>query len=294
MTHHRYDAAQLRESVAVSDVVGRFVELTRAGGDELKGLCPFHVEQTPSFHVNNKKRLWICFGCGRKGGVIDFVMEREGVDLAHACEIVAQLAGIAAGSPVVRASPAAVEAARARQADEQRFQVVMPIPSDAPPPPEKHFKLNAAPSRMWTYRNAAGEPLGYVCRFDLEVDGKRRKEVIPLHYTTAGWRWTSAPKPRPLYGLEELARRPEAVVLLVEGEKACDAARQLMPEWVCVAWPGGSKAIQHVDWQPLDGRRVVMWPDFDHVAPVAGPRKPKPDELAPGDAAAVAIYEATK
>jgi putative DNA primase/helicase len=77
------------------------------------------------------------------------------------------------------------------------------------------------------------------------------------------WRWLGFPKPRPLYGLDRLAARPKAPVVVTEGEKAADAAALLLLDHVAVTSPGGSKAAKAADWSPLAGRHVVIWPDND-------------------------------
>jgi hypothetical protein len=99
-----------------------------------------------------------------------------------------------------------------------------------------------------------------VCRFDT-ADGS--KELIPYGCTAAGWRWKAPDAPRPLYGLDRLAARQDAPVLVVEGEKAADAAAALFPEHVTMTWPGGSNAVRKVDWTPLAGRYVAVWGDAD-------------------------------
>jgi putative DNA primase/helicase len=71
------------------------------------------------------------------------------------------------------------------------------------------------------------------------------------------------PAPRPFYGLDRLAARPSAPVLVVEGEKAADAAATLFPEYVTVTWPGGGKAVGKAEWRALAGRAVAAWPDND-------------------------------
>jgi putative DNA primase/helicase len=120
------------------------------------------------------------------------------------------------------------------------------------------------PSSVWEYRNATGCLFGAVCRFDMP-DGA--KQVVPLTWARhalggTDWRWLSFAKPRPLYGLDLLSANPTAGVLIVEGEKAADAARTISPG-VVVTWPGGSKAVRYTDWTPLAGRKVVIWPDRD-------------------------------
>ena len=71
------------------------------------------------------------------------------------------------------------------------------------------------------------------------------------------------PKPRPLYGLDRLAAKPDATVLLVEGEKCADAGHAELHDLAVVSWPGGGNAFGNVDCLPLSGRRVITWADFD-------------------------------
>jgi len=70
-------------------------------------------------------------------------------------------------------------------------------------------------------------------------------------------------KDRPFYGLDRLAANPKAIVILGEGEKVADALAVLYPKCVAMAWPGGCKALNKVDIEPLRGRKVVYWPDAD-------------------------------
>ena len=84
---------ELRDRVDVAQVVGRRVQLKKAGRN-LKGLCPFHGEKTPSFNVNLDKRMFHCFGCGASGDAIRFVMQSEGKSFREAVEELARDAGI--------------------------------------------------------------------------------------------------------------------------------------------------------------------------------------------------------
>jgi putative DNA primase/helicase len=61
------------------------------------------------------------------------------------------------------------------------------------------------------------------------------------------WRWLGFPKPRPLYGLDRLAARPDAPVIVTEGETAADAAAELLPDHVAITSPGSSKAAAAAD-----------------------------------------------
>lgn len=69
---------------------------------------------------------------------------------------------------------------------------------------------------------------------------------------------------RPMYNLHKLTEDPHAKILIVEGEKAADAASKFLgDEFVCVTWMGGSGAVSKTDWSPLKGRSVFIWPDND-------------------------------
>jgi DNA primase len=66
----------IRAAVDIVDLVGRFVNLRKAGS-HWKGLCPFHAEKTPSFTVNPQKGIFHCFGCGVGGDAFGFVMRQD-------------------------------------------------------------------------------------------------------------------------------------------------------------------------------------------------------------------------
>jgi putative DNA primase/helicase len=145
------------------------------------------------------------------------------------------------------------------------WRSILPVPDDAPPGPPQH-RRRGKPSRYWTYRDAAGNLLGYVLRYDLS-DGT--KAFIPATYCqnpatgAREWRFKGFPTPRPLYGLDRLAQRPTAPVVVCEGEKAADAAGDLLPKHVIVTSPNGAKSAAKADWSALRGRDVILWPDND-------------------------------
>jgi DNA primase len=87
------DIAAIRERVRIEEVVGDYVQLRRAGADSLKGLCPFHTEKTPSFHVRPNHGHFHCFGCGEGGDVYAFVQKIEHVSFVEAVEVLADRIG---------------------------------------------------------------------------------------------------------------------------------------------------------------------------------------------------------
>ncbi len=85
---------EIAERNEIEDVVGSYVRLEKRSGQNLFGLCPFHSEKTASFSVSPSKQIYYCFGCGKGGGVINFVMEIEGMNFPEAVEFLANRAGI--------------------------------------------------------------------------------------------------------------------------------------------------------------------------------------------------------
>ena len=160
---------------------------------------------------------------------------------------------------------------------------IVPVPADAPPFAFKHPKLGE-PSRRWPYHDADGGLVGYVCRWDFtDADGAPAKEILPVTYCDLGngkrgWRSKGMPSPRPLYGLPAIIARPGAVVIICEGEKACDAAAVLFPDMVATTPAHGAKSPHLTDMLVLRGRMVLI--ATDHDAPGRTNDKGKP--LHPG------------
>ena len=217
---------------------------------------------TGSFTINIYKGIWKDFASGDGGSdpVSLYAYLFHNDDQAAAAKELGEFLGVAKGSgtPVrTRAVAPAKEAIAEWQA--------VPPPETAPPPPKAHA-YRGLPSKVWCYRSLDGAPLGYVYRFEKSDGGK---ETLPLswcqHSVTGAteWRWLSFAKPRWLYGLDRLGLKPDAPVLIVEGEKCADAAADQLPDLACLSWPGGGKAVDKADWSPLAGRKVIIWPDCD-------------------------------
>nr|WP_242587674.1 CHC2 zinc finger domain-containing protein [Streptomyces sp. MST-110588] len=74
--------------------MSEYLQLRNAGGGNLKGLCPFHDEKSPSFHVSPAKGLYHCFGCQEGGDTVDFIMKIDHLSFAETIERLAAIAGI--------------------------------------------------------------------------------------------------------------------------------------------------------------------------------------------------------
>ncbi|WP_434741277.1 DNA primase [Micromonospora sp. SH-82] len=88
------DIALVRERTAIDDVISETVTLRSAGGGNLKGLCPFHDEKSPSFNVSPARNVWYCFGCGAGGDAIKFLMDAEHLSFVESVERLAARSGI--------------------------------------------------------------------------------------------------------------------------------------------------------------------------------------------------------
>ncbi len=133
-----------------------------------------------------------------------------------------------------------------------------PAPKPMATRPTAHPRLGL-PSRCWEYPDQDRNILCVVMRFET-ADGKQFRPLTP---TPDGWIWKAPAEPRPLYGLDRLAARPDAAVILCEGEKAADAAGMLLPEGATIASMNGAQSPKKTDWTPLKGRVVRIWPDAD-------------------------------
>ncbi len=128
----------------------------------------------------------------------------------------------------------------------QRIEQHLGIAPQRPEPPTKGAE------HVWHYSETF-----LVCRFP-------GKKIRPLWWSGSRWEWKAPPSPRPLLNLSQLRART-GTVLIVEGEKAADAAAKLYPKAIVTTWPSGCKAIDKADWSPLTGRRIILWPDADTV-----------------------------
>ena len=260
--------------------------LTRLGIDAdyltgRPGPCPICRAGTDrwTFDDQNGDGDWFCRQCTPQAGDGFALLERvNGWDFQRAIEEVRVAINGAAARP---AKP---------PADPARMEI--PVPADAPPMPATHPTMGDPPMR-WTYRDVDGRLLFVVARWEikerkiyatlalltgLEAVGDTTPAGKPLpagwlrtHETRAryvchlrdgsGWGWGGGlgkGQRRPLYGLPALADgRP---VLLVEGEKAADAAAGLFPDFAVI---GYGTAVKQLDLDPLAGRQVTIWPDAD-------------------------------
>lgn len=202
------------------------------------------------------------FATGEKwGDIVSLAAKVWHLPLNRAAKRLASQYGSKGARKVVLTTRKSAIRPSVKRAGSNEFSAIMPVPSSAPPP----FAGQDCPSMDWCYRNAQGEAMFYIARYD-KPDGS--KVIRPRVYGRDSrgkdiWQWKAPPAPRPLYNLDNLARYPDRPVLIVEGEKTADKARELLPDYAVVTWSGGANAVHKTDWLPLHNREVTIFPDND-------------------------------
>ena len=252
----RIDTPALLARTDLVAVVGSFVTLKKAG-NEFVACCPFHGDKTPSFTVVPAKGFAHCFGCGWSGDAIKFVQEVEGLDFRAACERLGAETTEWKPNIVQREKPPTVE------------RVTSKPPEDAGVPNMATRELGE-PAAVRAFHDEDGAIIGYEARYDLGSNGSRTKQIRMWTWGRRGdgpegWACGHFSKPRPLYNLHLLKQRPNDPVCITEGPKKADAGAILLPQYVNVSFQGGAQAVKHLDFSPLAGRRLLLWPDADKV-----------------------------
>lgn len=145
--------------------------------------------------------------------------------------------------------------------------IVTPMPEPVVVPKKLRDSLGE-PEAMWIYRMSDGSAFGAVARWNPEG---QRKQIRPIVWNGKEHVTSGFGNNRPLYNGDLLAAAPVAPVLIVEGEKAANAAQAYIPEgWVVTTWQGGANAVDKADWSALSGHTCVIWPDNDGPGIAAG------------------------
>ena len=256
----------------------------KRSGPEYLALNPRRGDQTlGSFPINTATGKWADFADGAKGGdLVSLVAYLQGLKQLAAADALADFLGLpprpgrkdaqnratanagAVGNALVSGTPNKTRHDATQKPGESPAVCVMPVPDDAPPPPKAHSR-HGAPATRYAYHDAAGRVNFYHDRY--EPSGERKQfSPLTLWRLPSGvmrWQFKAPPDPRPIYGLDLLTAKPDAQVVIVEGEKARAAAESLLPDAVVICWQGGALAVAKADWRALAGRAVILWSDAD-------------------------------
>ena len=220
-----------------------------------------------SIHVaGSKQGLYSNFETGESGNALKFIQDQLECDHKQAFKWGAEWLGqdrlgALTKSPIQRDPP--------QTQAKQEWTPIFPAPStpvDLKAEQNISYMLKGRQERArYTYKDADNNVLGYVVR----LEDKQGNKITPtLTHCQNGkgekqWRWQGFGNDRPLYGLDQLKAKPNVSVLIVEGEKTCEAAREIFKDHAVVTWSGGSGAVQKSDWSVVKDRSVTIWPDHD-------------------------------
>jgi uncharacterized protein (DUF927 family) len=248
-------------------------------GREYLPINPTRADTKPgSFTINRDSGAWADFASGDKGGdLVSLVAYLHGIKQGEAADRLAEFLGIEKsdapkrarnderGAGNTKASTPSIKPASGPASGESGDTCIMPVPDDAPAPPASHMR-HGKPSHRWAYLAADGRVNFYVDRWDATAERRKQFSPVTLRRTAAGkleWRFKGPPAPQPLYGLPTLAKAEPVVI--VEGEKAADAAAILLPDHPVVTWQGGAQAVAKAEFSPLASRECWLWADADEA-----------------------------
>ena len=209
-----------------------------AGGEEIKNLCCFHDDSTPSLSVNTRTGFFQCFSCGAKGDVFSFYMQRHNVDFTTALKAIAEFAGAAESKnrPNAQTAP--------KQSQKPKKEIARTIEANC--------------TAVYHYKDDSGQYPFSVRRF--EEPGKI-KTFRQCYYVYQKGTWVQNVKGIQLvpYRLNEVVNAES--VFICEGEKDCDNLAALGLTASCNPMGAGKWRDEYSPW--FKGKNVVILPDFD-------------------------------
>lgn len=255
----------------IAHYVAQWLPQGKKNGHEYQSLNPNRSDsKLGSFSINLNSGIWADFATGDKGGdlISLYAYLFTDNDNKAAVKKLGELLNIKPDAKPMSATAQKAQATKEKYSDWTQIAVT----DKSPTAPEAHYKRGKA-THTWAYHTEAGALLGYIWRF---TNSSGDKEILPLTLwqdpstTQQEWRWKGFSEPRPLFNLPSVIN-DNNTVLMVEGEKAAQAgSNKLQGEKLTVTtWIGGAKAIDKTDWQPLAGRKVILWPDNDEPGIIA-------------------------
>ena len=271
---HSLDFEQINEAALnnIISVLNRFAPGGRISGCEYVLRNPTRNDKKiGSFSINTTTTVWKDFATADGGvGLISFVAYIQQLTNKEAAQELSNYLNLSCHGETkkmhsVKATPTTdcvkleTNTTPLEQSTSEDYEEYV-IPDDAP-----RIKPHGlgTPSAWWSYKNRKGKRVQYILRFELRDDAG--KTFRPLIYTAKGWEWKTIPKNRPLYNLHKLTAETSNIVVLVEGEKAAEAASLLFPDCVVTTSIGGAEAAHKTDFNCLNGRSIVLWQDNDEA-----------------------------
>ena len=276
-------ANEVREQVSILDTIKKYGVTPEKTGREYRAHCPFHSDKDPSMTIDENKGYFFCHGaCNSGGDVIEFVEKIEGCTFKQALE------KLSSGLVTTKV----ISKGEKKEIIEKIVWTPVPIddiPKDADKRlPKKCYEKKI--SEYYPWYNKDSNLIGYTIRVP-KVNGK---DVFPLTFCSSGKKtsWQYRGFGHHIYGIHLVYRHPEATIFVVEGEKNRDDLQRIVGfegKFVVIS-SGNLKKVKHIDWSPLIGRKMVLWPDADSHIYEKGLRKGQVMEMTEQPGVAVMLY----
>lgn len=266
----KYDIDKINRDLSLRELIKREsgIDAVDAGNKQTKVCCPLHDEDTPSFFIDKDDNGFKCFGCGAGGDIIKFIMLYRNLDFISAAEYLNDTYNLDA---LIDSESGGEKKSNAGR----KPKPILPIPQDKLDTLIEKITLKWWREKIgeykmhWVYRSAKGEPMYFDVRFETFTNGKLHKKVLPIHYTKAGFKqgipFDALNQSRILFNLDQIYSDQTKPILIVEGCKCASVDYQgLRDRFILTTWPGGTNGLAQVDLRPLQGRKLVIWPDRDN------------------------------
>lgn len=236
----------------LSQIISKDLVLHQKGGSRYEALCPWHSDSKPSLQIHDGKNLFKCFVCGKGGkGAVSYIMLSRGLTYPQSLQLLkTDYNSLETDFTII-----------------SQEEVEYCLPATRFKKPSFLHYLYGVPTNVYEYRNYEGRLLGYCCRYNTGDGGKI---VLPYNYIMVNgseeWVFKGFKTPSLPYKAELIHTYPNAIVAIVEGEKATDCGQVNSRGMIFLSWVGGANSVKNTDWSSLKGRHVILIPDHDKEA----------------------------
>lgn len=248
----------------------------KATGNEFSCLCFAHDDHNPSMRIyinGSGKYVAHCFSCGFHEGIVGVYCKLNDLDVNNKDHLSQAIKALDAGDINTGKQYARIEDNTPKVNPRTERTMIIP-PPDQPMPKMDWLKGRdgvqwGEPSEVYIFRTATGAPWMYESRWNITADtGEINKECRCFSWGRRGsappkWECSHHLPPRPLYGLDMLAKMPDKQIVITEGPRKAFYAQQLLPMVPCMGWAGGANGWDKSDWSPITKKSVILWPDAD-------------------------------
>lgn len=249
----------------------------RQVGNEYSCLCYAHDDHHPSMSIyRNGDGGWRahCHSCGHHSDTIAAYCYLNDMDTKNPEHFLKAKAALEGGDIYTGKPFAIIENGITKLTP--RPERTMLIPTNDTKPPKMNWLKGkdgrewGEPDEVFVFRQPDGTHWMYEARWNITniETGEIKKEPRVFSYGRRGskppnWECAHHFPPRPLFGLDVLAKLPKAQVVVCEGARKAQAAQTLIPMLACVGWAGGAQSWSKSDWSVIKNKSVILWPDAD-------------------------------